>query len=181
MNAFGSVDWRSVFVPDTPLLEIFVRGSVIYLALFLLLRMILKRQTGTVGVTDLLVVVLIADCAQNAMAHDYKSIPDGLMLAGTVIFWSFALNWVGFHFPRLGRLIHPPPLQLIRDGEVMRQNLRRELVTREELDSQLREQGIDDVSQVRGAYMEGDGRISVVRYDGAPRPRRGTRCAGTHA
>jgi uncharacterized membrane protein YcaP (DUF421 family) len=159
---FESVNWHDVFIPDTPFLEIFVRGTIVYLAIFALLRFVLTRQSGNVGVTDLLVIVLIADAAQNAMANDYKSVPDGLALVATIVFWSYALDWLAFHSPTLRRLIHPPPLDLIRDGKVNRRNLRRELVTMDELKAQLREQGIDDLGQVRRAYMEGDGRISVV-------------------
>src|SRR6476659_11237048 len=121
--------WRDAFAPDTPLLEIFLRGSVMYLALFGLLRGVLNRQAGNVGVTDLLVVVLIADAAQNAMASDYKSVPDGLVLVATIVFWSYTLDWLAYHFPTLRRLIHPPPLELIRDGKVIRRNLQRELIT----------------------------------------------------
>ncbi len=65
---FG-VDWAKTFLPNTPLLEIFLRGSLTYLALFFLLRIVLKRESGGMGVTDLLVIVLIADAAQNAMAE----------------------------------------------------------------------------------------------------------------
>jgi len=175
MGAFGPVDWHAVLVPKTPLLEIFVRGTAVYLLLFLLLRLVLKRQSGTVGVTDLLVVVLIADAAQNAMSADYKSVPEGLLLVGTIVFWSWALDWLGYRFPLLGRLVHPAPLELIRDGKLNRRNLRHELITEKELKAQLREQGIKDVSEVRRAYMEGDGRISVVKASEEQHPKpRGT-------
>jgi uncharacterized membrane protein YcaP (DUF421 family) len=83
----------------------------------------------------------------------------------TIVFWSYALDWLAFHSPTFRRLIHPPPLELIRDGKVNRRNLRRELVTMDELKAQLREQGIDDLTRVRCAHMEGDGRISVVDQD----------------
>src|SRR3954471_22244442 len=78
MAGFERVNWNSVFIPDTPLLEIVVRGTVVYLAIFMLLRVVLKRQSGNLGMSDLLVVVLIADAAQNAMAAEYKSVPDGI-------------------------------------------------------------------------------------------------------
>jgi uncharacterized membrane protein YcaP (DUF421 family) len=171
MGLFEQVNWHSVFVPDTPLLEIFVRGTIVYLALFLLLRLVLKRQSGTIGVTDLLVVVLIADAAQNAMADDYKSIPDGLLLVGTIVFWSYALDWLGARFPWLGRFIHPPPLELIRDGKINWRNLRKELISLDELKSQLREQGVENIAQVKDAHMEGDGRISVVTKGKKQHPR----------
>jgi uncharacterized membrane protein YcaP (DUF421 family) len=159
---FTGVDWANVLLPQTPLLEIIVRGSVTYLALFALLRLVLKRETGAVGMTDLLVVVLIADAAQNAMADDYRSVPDGIILVVTLVFWSWALNWLGYHFPLIQRLVHPPPLPLVRDGRMLRRNMAQELITEDELMSQLRLQGVDDLAQVAAANMEGDGRISVV-------------------
>ena len=162
---FDSVNWHDVFIPDTPLLEIFVRGTIVYLAIFLLLRFVLTRQSGNVGVTDLLVIVLIADAAQNAMASEYKSVPDGLVLVTTIVFWSYALDWLAYQFPTLRGLIHPPPQELIRNGKVNRRNLRRELITMDELKAQLREQGIEELDRVRCAFMEGDGRISVVSDD----------------
>jgi uncharacterized membrane protein YcaP (DUF421 family) len=162
---FDAVDWHAVFVPKTPIAEIVVRGTIVYLVLFTLLRFILKRQSGTLGVTDLLVVVLIADAAQNAMAGEYRSVPDGIVLVVTIIFWSFALDWLGDRFPAVGRFVHPPPLELVRDGKMLRRNMRRELITTEELMGQLREQGIDELSQVKSARMEGDGHISVVTRD----------------
>jgi uncharacterized membrane protein YcaP (DUF421 family) len=70
MAPWLQVDWGRAFLPQTPVLELVVRGSVIYLALFLLLCLLLKRQSGTLGLTDLLVVVLIADAAQNGMANE---------------------------------------------------------------------------------------------------------------
>lgn len=162
MSRFYDVDWRGIFNPDTPVLEIFIRGSFVYLGLFALLRIVLKREAGAVGVTDLLVVVLLADAAQNSMAGDYTSVPDGLMLVGTIVFWSYALNWLGFHFPRVQRLVHPGPLLLVRDGRLLRRNMERELITEDELMAHLRLQGYEDLSRVEAVYMEGDGRISVI-------------------
>lgn len=166
MEWLFDVDWAKTFLPDTPLLEIFLRGTLTYLALFFLLRIVLKRESGGMGVTDLLVIVLIADAAQNAMADDYTSILDGILLVATIIFWSHALNWLGFRFPAIQRLVHPRALPLMRDGRLLRRNMKQELITEGELLSQLRLQGIDDPAEVKAAYMEGDGRISVICRDG---------------
>lgn len=160
------VDWEKVFYPGTPLLEILVRGTVVYLSLIVLLRLILKRQSSTMSVTDLLVVVLIADAAQNAMADDYRSLPDGILLVAIILSWSFAIDWLGFHCKVIQRLLVPPPLPLIEDGRLNWRHMRQELVTKEELLVQLREQGVDGIHKVKLACMESDGRISVVARDG---------------
>jgi uncharacterized membrane protein YcaP (DUF421 family) len=166
MNLWTGVDWGRLFGSDTPLLELVVRGSLVYLALFVILRVVLNRQAGAVGISDLLVVVLIADAAQNGLAGEYTSITDGIILVGVIVFWSYFLDWLGFRFPAFQRIVRPPALQLVRDGRPLRRNMARELITDEELASSLRQQGVDDLSAVKAAYIEGDGRISVITRDG---------------
>ncbi len=164
---FG-IDWLKTFAPTQPLLETVTRGTILYLALVLLLRFALSREKGQLGTTDLLVLVLLGDASQNAMAGQYTSISDGLLLILTLVFWSYALNWLGYHYRPLERLLSPRRLLLVRDGRMLRHNMRKELMTEEELMGQIRLQGVDDLSRVREASMEGDGRVSVLTRDDAP-------------
>lgn len=157
------MDWKSIFSPDVPLLEIIVRGSAMYLSLFILLRIVLKRQAGSLGITDLLLITLLADASQNAMAGEYKAVPDGIILVCTIIFWNYALDWLSFKSPWFNHLVEPAPLPLITNGKLLRRNMRRELITEEDLMTQLREQGLDDLKKVKEAIMESDGHISVIQ------------------
>lgn len=162
MDLLLGVDWRELFVPDKPLLQVAVRGTVIYIVIFFLVRVIPNRQVGGVGMNDLLLIVLIASAATNALAGDYKSITNGVVLVGTIIFWSYLFNWVGHRFPSLHRVFHPTPKALIKDGEVQHANMRREMITEEELIGKLRRQGLTEVVGVKEAHVETDGQISVV-------------------
>lgn len=157
------IDWRALFVPETSLATIVIRGSIMYLALFGVLRIVVRRQIGALSVTDLLLIVLIADAAQNAMAGDSKSVPEGLVLCGTLVAWSYLLDWLAFRVTFLRRWLDPPPLTLIRNGRVQQRHLRQELITEEELVSRLRQEGIENVRDVRLAFLEPDGHISVIR------------------
>src|SRR5919107_3438240 len=163
---FSEIDWYELFVPQAPLAGVIVRGTLTYVMLFLILRFLLKRQTGVIGIADLLVIVLIADAAQNAMAAEYKSITEGTLLVLTIVFWNYALDWLGFHLPFFRRFTRPPPLPLIENGRFLRRNMREEMITTEELMSQLRQQGIEDPAKVRKAFIEGDGRISIICHEG---------------
>jgi uncharacterized membrane protein YcaP (DUF421 family) len=162
---FG-VNWRQTLFPSTPLLEIFLRGTAVYLALFLFLRFILKREYAALGVTDILVIVLIADAAQNAMADNYHSVADGLLLVLVIIGWAYALDRLAFRFPVVARVVKPRPLPLVKDGHMQRRNMRQELITEDELWAHLRRQGVDDLQKVKLAVMESDGTISVIEADG---------------
>ncbi len=163
MVYFLGVDWKSIFMPQTPLLEIFVRGTIVYLGIFILLRLILKREAGQLGIADVLVIVVLADAAQNAMAGGYSTVTDGMTLIAVIIFWSYAIDWLGYHSKTVGRFIYPPPLLLIKDGKILHENLRKELIPVQKLKSILREHDIEDLSEVKEAYMESEGRISIVR------------------
>lgn len=162
MHAIFGADWQKMFALDTPLIEILIRGTVVYLALFALLRFVVKREVGTVGIADLLVIVVIADAAQNAMAGTYTSITDGLLLISTIIGWNLALDWLAFRFVAVRRVIEPQPVHLVKNGRVLRRNMRKVLLTDDELMSQLRLQGVHDLADVELSCMENDGRISVV-------------------
>jgi uncharacterized membrane protein YcaP (DUF421 family) len=115
---------------------------------------------------DLLLMVLIADAAQNAMASDYRSITEGVVLCATLIVWNYLLDWLAYHSRLVQRLLEPSPLPVIRQGVIQRKNLRQEFITEDELRGQLREQGIVDLAEVEMACIESDGGVSVIKRDG---------------
>jgi uncharacterized membrane protein YcaP (DUF421 family) len=175
-----SVDWHALFVFSVPPLELVIRGSAIYWFLLVLFRVVLRRDVGAIGVADVLLLVLVADAAQNAMAGEYRSISDGLVLVSTIVGWNVLVDWLVYRFAAVRRLLEAPALILVRDGRILHRNLRREFLTVEELRGKLREHGVDDIDQVRAAYMESDGEVSVITRRGEPEApqRRARRAAG---
>jgi uncharacterized membrane protein YcaP (DUF421 family) len=97
------------------------------------------------------------------MAADYRSISDGLVLVGTIIAWNVCIDWLAYRFPAIRRVAQPPELLLMREGMILHRNLRRELMTVDDLLAKLREKGVENVGDVKSARMEGDGAISVVK------------------
>jgi len=146
-----------------PVWEIVLRGSAIYWFLLLIFRFVMRREPGAVGVADLLVLVLIADAAQNAMAGGYTTLAEGMTLVATIVGWNIGVDWCAFHFPVVARLLEPPRVVLVTNGRILRRNLAREFMTVDELQSKLRQHGIDDVNDVKSASLESDGQIAVIR------------------
>jgi uncharacterized membrane protein YcaP (DUF421 family) len=144
-----------------------VRGTLMYLALFLIFRFVTKRQVGAVGIADVLVIVIIADAAQNAFAKEYTSVTEGVVLVMTIVLWTLFIDWLEFQFPAIGRVLEPSPLPLIRNGRMIARNLRKEFLTVDELHSQLRKQGIENIVDVKLAHIEPDGAISVIKVEKA--------------
>lgn len=161
MSLFA-IDWHTAFALSISPFELIIRGTVMYLAIFAIMRFVLKREGGTIGLADLLMTVMVADAAQNGMASDYKSVPDGLILVGTLVFWNYAFDWLSFRSERFRKLVEPPPLKLVINGKMLRRNMRKELISEQDLMSHARENGIESLDGVAAAYMESDGKISII-------------------
>ncbi|MDR7297807.1 uncharacterized membrane protein YcaP (DUF421 family) [Pelomonas aquatica] len=160
-----TLDLAALLRFDVSPLELVVRGSAMYWFLFLLLRFVLRRDTGSVGVADILLLVLIADASQNAMAGSYTTVAEGVVLVATLVGWNWAMDWAGYRYNWVRRFVEPPPVVLVRHGHLIGHNLRRQLVTIPELMAALRAHGIDKLADVKMARMEPDGGISVIRAD----------------
>ena len=158
-----SVDWGQLFGLSVSPLELIIRGSAMYLFLFLVFRVVVRRRIGAVGMADILVLVIVADAAQNAMSGEYKSVTDGAILVSTIIAWDVLIDWLNFRVPALRPWLEAPPLLLVRNGQLIHRNLRHEFVTEDELKSKLREKGVSDVAEVAEAHMESDGTVSVIK------------------
>ena len=163
METLLGVDWHAMFVPALGLIEVVVRGTIMYLGLFAVLRFIGRRQAGNFGPADLLVIVLIADAAQNGLGKEYGSVTEGLTLVLTIVGWEYLIDWLQYRYPTLRPILTPPSLTLIEDGRLNQSNLRHELLTEDELRSQLREKEVLSYSEVKLAKLEGDGRLSVIK------------------
>jgi uncharacterized membrane protein YcaP (DUF421 family) len=170
MQNAWSVNWSAIFLPSGSLLELLVRGTLMYLLILAAFR-VFPRDAGTLAMSDLLVVVLIADAAQNGMAGGYKSVTEGVVLVATIFAWNYSLDWMAYRSRFVHWLLHPPPLLLVDHGRLQRRNLRSQMITREDLGEQLREQGVDEVDEVKACWLESDGRLSVIKMQDGDQPR----------
>ena len=164
MHSAWSVDWHAIFVPSGSLLELVIRGSLMYLLILAAFR-IFRRDAGSMAMADLLVVVLIADAAQNGMAGEYRSLTEGVALVATIFAWNYSLDWLAYRSRFMYWLLHPPPLLLVDRGRIQHRHMRAQLITRGDLSEQLREQGVEDVSAVKACWLESDGRLSVIKAE----------------
>jgi hypothetical protein len=160
------IEWAEMFTFSTSPVELFIRGTLTYLFLFSLFRFVVRRDAGSLGLTDLLVLVIIADASQNAMAGEYTSVVDGFVLITTIIGWSYLLNFLSFRYRFFRRFILPSPLCIVKDGVKQEAVLRRELIADEELKEMLHEHEIEDIAEVKRAYLEPDGQVTVIRKRG---------------
>ncbi|MCF0050512.1 DUF421 domain-containing protein [Dyadobacter chenwenxiniae] len=174
MDNLFNIDWQSIWQPGSSVLEMVIRGTVTYWAIFVLLRFF-RRGAGQLGVSDVLLIILIGDAAQNAMAGEYKSITEGIVLIGTLVFWDYTIDWLGYRSVWFNKFTQASPTPLILNGTLLKDNLKKELITVDDLLSILREQGVDDFRRVRSCHLEGSGNISVVQETEFRIPQRGAK------
>ena len=163
--ALFDIDLAGIFSFTVSPLELMLRGTLMYAFLFLVFRFILRRDVGSLGISDFLFVVILGDAAQNGMIGDATSATDGMVLIATLVFWSYMLDFMSFQFPFIQRLTAAPRLCLVRDGKMLRRNMRREWITDQELSAKIRLEGVEDISTVKRMYLEADGEMSLIRMD----------------
>lgn len=154
--------WHEFLMPSTPILELIARGGITYLMLVLLFRIVGRREAGGLGITDLLVVVLVADAAGAGMAGESNTVADGMVLTVTMLFLSVVLDAAAYRWPRFARVIKARPRPLVRDGRFNYRLMRNEFMSEEEALAQLRIHGISDPSLIKSAYLEPNGMVSIV-------------------
>jgi len=166
MDKIYSLHWDEMFIPSLSILEVFVRGTLTYWIIYLCLR-IFRRGTGQLSISDLLLITMISDAAQNAMAGTYNSITEGAVLILTLVFWDYAIDYIGYKKILFGKYARPEAILLIRNGKLLHKNMEKELMDEDELTALLREKDVDDYTKVKTCYLESTGNISVILKDSA--------------
>lgn len=164
MESLISIDWDQLFGLSLPFFEIVIRGTTIYWFLFFVFRFVVRRDVGAVGIADILILVIVADAAQNAMSGEYTSVSDGIVLVSTLIVWNVLLDWLSFRFEAFRRFAEPPPTALVKNGRMLMRNMRKQLITEDELWGKLRQAGVEKLEEVKEVYIESDGEISVIKW-----------------
>jgi uncharacterized membrane protein YcaP (DUF421 family) len=143
-------------------IETVLRGTLMYWFLFLMFRFVARRDIGSMGIADLLIVVIVADAAQNGMAGKGDGVADAMLLVGTLIGWNRLLDTAAFYIPAIRRMMDPPRVMLIDRGKKRFANMRRHSITDNELEAKMHEHGVDAIDKVKAMYLEPDGEISVI-------------------
>ncbi|HET8654688.1 MAG TPA: YetF domain-containing protein [Longimicrobiaceae bacterium] len=158
--------WARILLPHAPLAELVVRASVVYFFLLALLRTLGRREMGRLSIADLLVMVLLAVSVRQALVGTESiGVGDGLIIASLLMFWDWAIRTLVVRFPRLRRLVRPRPVQLVRNGQLLVDQMRAQGLARDQIEAQLRLSGIESIDEVKSAWLESEGQISAIPYE----------------
>ncbi|MBX2987292.1 MAG: DUF421 domain-containing protein [Bdellovibrionaceae bacterium] len=147
---------------STPWWELIVRALAIYFFLLLALRLMGKRQVGELAPFDFVVLLLLSDALQNSMVGEDKSLPGGMIVAGTMLLVDRGLTCLSFRFKKVDDFLEGVPQVLISDGKKCRKSIESERITDKELMAALREHDCEGISDVKLAILETNGDITVI-------------------
>ncbi len=144
---------------------IVLRSVTVYVFIVVAIRIFGKRELSQISVIDLVFILLLSNSVQNAMVGPDSSLLGGIVAATSLFLVNFILKLFTFKNKKISSLINDQPVVLIHNGKVNSENLEREKLTVEELESAVREHSIESVSEVKLAMLEPDGNISIVSND----------------
>ncbi len=146
-------------------MDIVLRASVMFAILYLLLRLLGKRELGQMTPFEVVMLVVVGDLIQQGITHNDFSLTGATLAICTFAFWSLVLGWLVYLFPRLKNALEGRPRVIIRDGALLEDNLRRDRITRAEVESEMRLAGIGRMEDVAWAILEPQGKISFIARD----------------
>jgi len=156
----------ALFDLSLPWWQFVLRALVVYLGVMVLVRISGKRAVGQFTPFDLVLLILIGNAVQNGMNGGDNSLTGALILAVCLIALNYAVAWLTARHPRMRRFVEGNPVELARDGQIFRDVLRHELVSKSDFREAMREAGCDEVEHIKLAMLETNGRISILTRDG---------------
>jgi uncharacterized membrane protein YcaP (DUF421 family) len=150
----------------TELVYTALRASFVYLFLLLVVRLLGKREIGNTSAFDLIVALILGEVVDEIIYGDVTILQGVVAIVVTAI-WHVANSWASFKSKLIDKITGAPPTVLVKNGQIQRKNLAKERLNEDELLSELRLMGIDEVKEVKQATLEPNGKVSVLQEEWA--------------
>ena len=148
-------------------MDIVIRATVIFFALYVIVRLLGKRELAQLTPFELIVLVVTGDLIQQGVTHNDFSLTGSILAVATFAFWASVLSWVTYLSRRAERVLDGEPRVIVRDGRILRENLWHDRLTEAEIQSEMRLAGIAHVRDVAWAMLERTGKMSFIKREDA--------------
>lgn len=147
-------------------MDIILRATVMFFIMYLLLRLMGKRELSQVTPFELVSLIVMGDLVQQGITHNDLSMTGATLAIATIAFWALALSWISYLSPRAERVLEGVPRVLIKNGAPIDANMRYDRITRAELEIEMRLAGISRIADVAWGILEPNGKISFIGREG---------------
>jgi uncharacterized membrane protein YcaP (DUF421 family) len=144
-------------------MDIVIRGIIVFVFLYVLMRIVGRRELSSLEPFDLILLVILGDAVQQGLTQDDYSLTGAILAVGTIAILQVSVSWANFKFPKLRSVLDGEPVVIIQDGKPIEKNLKRERVTLDDLAEEARKQNIAKFEDVKWAVMETSGEISFIK------------------
>lgn len=156
------IDWQSMWSPEMNPLEVVLRATLIFFFAQLVMRLIGRKELGRYSNFDVVLLFLVTVALRRSMVKDDDSLTTAFLALATLGAWDRFFSWLSSRSRKAARVLEGTPVELVRDGKLLERNMRKSLMSKEELLSRLRSQGTESLRKVRAAYMEPDGKVTFL-------------------
>ncbi|HVL24180.1 MAG TPA: YetF domain-containing protein [Thermomicrobiales bacterium] len=151
-----------------PLLDKTIRTAIVYLVLLVGMRLAGKRELGEMSTFDFVLILLLASAVETSIQAGDESVFGGLFAFVLLLAFNKIFAWVNFHFPKMRPVLEGDAVELVRDGEFVGENLRKELISQDEIRMMVKQNDIDGIEDVASFVLEVDGTASITRKGDTP-------------
>jgi uncharacterized membrane protein YcaP (DUF421 family) len=148
-------------------MDLVIRAAVAFFFVYLLTRVIGRRELSSLQPFDVIMLVMIGDLVQQGVTQNDFSVTGALLVGGTIGLLTVLVSYTSFRFPRLRPALDGEPVIVLEDGKPIDRNLRRNRITIEELAAEARLQQFDALEDLRWAVLETNGRLSFIPKRGS--------------
>ena len=143
-------------------MDLVIRAAVVFLFIYLVTRVAGKRELSSMEPFDLILLVVMGDLVQQSITQSDYSVTGALIVISTITLLTVFVSWVNWRFRSMRSVLEGQPVVLVENGKLIEQNMKRERITLEDIESEGRQQQVTDIADMRWALLETSGRISVI-------------------
>src|ERR671934_2693346 len=114
-------------------MDIAVRAVAIFFFVYVLTRIVGRRELSSLEPFDLILLIVIGDAVQQGLTQDDYTVTGAILVVATIAGLQVGMSYLGFKIPRLRPVLEGEPIVLIQDGRPINRNLSRERLALEEV------------------------------------------------
>jgi uncharacterized membrane protein YcaP (DUF421 family) len=143
-------------------MDLILRATVAFVFIFLMTRLIGRRELGKLQAFDLILFIVIGDLVQQGITQSDYSVTGLVLVVSTICLLTVLTSYVSFRFPRVRPLLEGEPVVVLEDGQLIDENMKRTRLTLDDIEEAARLEQIAELGDVRWAVFENGGGISFI-------------------
>jgi uncharacterized membrane protein YcaP (DUF421 family) len=143
-------------------MDLAIRAVVLFGFVYLLTRIIGRRELSSMEPFDLILLIVIGDAIQQGLTQDDYSVTGALIVIGTFAVLQILISYLSYRFPRLRPALDGEPIVVVQDGQAIEKNMKRERITVDEVMVEARLQQVSKLDDIAWAVLETSGKISII-------------------